>query len=155
MIEIDLKQIPENYGTFKPTAVFVPFKHFLKQENMNLLSTEFFATFQIVTEYSQSQFEDVLGILEKIPHHLTASVCSNDIRFIHDVVSNTVNGVTYTGILSRTTGAPQNHFFGPSGDPRGAGIGTPEAIINTWTCHREVITDVGPLAKDLLFPPPT
>lgn len=23
-------------------------------------------------------------------------------------------------------GAPQNHWFGPAGDPRGAGIGTPE-----------------------------
>ena len=30
---------------------------------------------------------------------------------------------------ARTTGAPQNHWFGPSGDPRAAGIGTPEAII--------------------------
>ena len=122
---------------------------------MKLLSTEFFAPFQIVTEYSHSQLDDILGILEKIPHHLTASVCSNDIQFIHHIVSNTVNGVTYTGILSRTTGAPQNHFFGPSGDPRGAGIGTPEAIINTWTCHREIITDVGPLTTDVTKISPT
>ena len=31
----------------------------------------------------------------------------------------------------RTTGAPQNHWFGPCGDPRSAGIGSPEAIIQT------------------------
>lgn len=41
--------------------------------------------------------------------------------------------------------APQNHFFGPGGDPRGAGIGTPEAIINVWSCHREVVEDFGPI----------
>jgi 1-pyrroline-5-carboxylate dehydrogenase len=55
-----------------------------------------------------------------------------------------VNGTTYTGMKARTTGAPQNHWFGPSGDPRSAGIGTPEAIINTWSSHREIIKDVGP-----------
>lgn len=35
--------------------------------------------------------------------------------------------------------------FGPAGDPRGAGIGTPEAIRLVWSCHREVIQDVGPI----------
>ena len=35
----------------------------------------------------------------------------------------TVNGTTYCGMRARTTGAPQNHWFGPCGDPRGAGIG--------------------------------
>ena len=29
---------------------------------------------------------------------------------------------------ARTTGAPQNHWFGPCGDPRGAGIGTAGSI---------------------------
>ncbi|KFK24134.1 hypothetical protein AALP_AAs67913U000100, partial [Arabis alpina] len=43
-------------------------------------------------------------------------------------IGNTVNGTTYAGLRGRTTGAPQNHWFGPAGDPRGAGIGTPEAI---------------------------
>lgn len=42
---------------------------------------------------------------------------------------------------ARTTGAPQNHWFGPAGDPRGAGIGTPEAIQLVWSCHREIIND--------------
>jgi 1-pyrroline-5-carboxylate dehydrogenase len=134
--------------------VYVPFKHFLEPSNRTLLSTEFFAPFQLVTEYAESQLDQVLEILEYLPHHLTASVCSNDTQFIHKVVSNSVNGVTYTGILSRTTGAPQNHYFGPAGDPRSAGIGTPEAIINMWTCHREIITDVGPLNVTGQLPEP-
>lgn len=54
-----------------------------------------------------------------------------------------MNGVTYVGKWARTTGAPQNHWFGPSNDPRGSGIGTIEAIASTWTCHREIINDFG------------
>jgi 1-pyrroline-5-carboxylate dehydrogenase len=46
---------------------------------------------------------------------------------------------------ARTTGAPQNHFFGPAGDPRGAGIGTPKAIIDTWSCERMINFDYGPI----------
>jgi 1-pyrroline-5-carboxylate dehydrogenase len=42
-------------------------------------------------------------------------------------------------------GAPQWHWFGPAGDPRGAGIGTPEAIKLVWSTHREIITDWGPV----------
>lgn len=34
-------------------------------------------------------------------------------------------------------GAPQNHWFGPAGDPRAAGIGTPEAIKLVWSTHRQ------------------
>ena len=39
-------------------------------------------------------------------------------------------------VVRRTTGAPQNHWFGPAGDPRAAGIGTIEAIRMVWSCHR-------------------
>jgi len=53
---------------------------------------------------------------------------------------------------ARTTGAPQNHWFGPSGDPRSAGIGTPEAITLTWSGHREIIKDVGPLDPNWEIP---
>jgi len=66
-----------------------------------------------------------------------------------------VNGTTYTGIKGRTTGAPQNHWFGPCGDPRGAGIGTPEAILTVWSCHREIIRDIGPIKKDWTTPDAT
>jgi 1-pyrroline-5-carboxylate dehydrogenase len=54
---------------------------------------------------------------------------------------------------ARTTGAPQNHWFGPSGDPRGAGIGTPEAIQVTWSAHREIISDQGPAPEGWSTPP--
>lgn len=64
------------------------------------------------------------------------------------VLANTVNGTTYAGIRARTTGAPQNYWFGPAGDPRAAGIGTPEAIRLVWSCHREIITDVGPISEN-------
>jgi len=39
-------------------------------------------------------------------NHLTAAVVSNDVKFLNYVSSNTINGVTYTGIRARTTGAP-------------------------------------------------
>lgn len=86
----------------------------------------------------------MLDLLERMSHHLTAAVVSNDTGFLQKVLGHTVNGTTYAGIRARTTGAPQNHWFGPAGDPRGAGIGTPEAIRLVWSCHREIIHDVGP-----------
>ncbi len=43
--------------------------------------------------------------------------------------------------------APQQHWFGPSSDPRSAGIHTPEAIKLCWSSHREIIYDYGPVAK--------
>ncbi|MBV05844.1 MAG: hypothetical protein CMD53_00710, partial [Gammaproteobacteria bacterium] len=76
--------------------------------------------------------------------NLTAAIVSNDVLFQQDILGSTVNGTTYTGMRARTTGAPQNHWFGPSGDPRSAGIGTREAIVSTWSSHREIIKDVGP-----------
>ena len=72
----------------------------------------------------------------------------NDVFFQQDLLANTVNGTTYTGMRARTTGAPQNHWFGPGGDPRSAGIGTPEAIINTWSYHREIVKDTGPISNN-------
>lgn len=84
--------------------------------------------------------------------HLTAAIVSNDIQFINYILSNTINGTTYAGIRARTTGAPQNHWFGPSGDPRAAGIGTIESIKQVWSCHREIILDVGPIPKSFTIP---
>jgi 1-pyrroline-5-carboxylate dehydrogenase len=97
-----------------------------------------------VVVYTDKEIGLVKDVLEKITQNLTAAIVSNDAFFQQDLLANTVNGTTYTGMKARTTGAPQNHWFGPSGDPRSAGIGTPEAIINTWSSHREIIKDVGP-----------
>lgn len=75
-------------------------------------------------------------------YHLTAAIVSNDPDFGHKVLGSTVNGTTYLGICARTTGVPQQHWFGPAGDPRAGGIRTVEAIQQTWTCHRGVVVDM-------------
>jgi 1-pyrroline-5-carboxylate dehydrogenase len=82
----------------------------------------------VVTDYRNGDVDTVTEILERMSHHLTAAVVSNDSVFTEKILGSTVNGTTYAGIRARTTGAPQNHWFGPAGDPRGAGIGTAEAI---------------------------
>ena len=96
-----------------------------------------------------------MQILEHMSHHLTAAVVSNDVNFQNEVLGATVNGTTYCGIRGRTPGAPQNHWFGPGGDPRGAGIGTAEAISITWSHHREIILDQGPKPPGWSTPPLT
>lgn len=147
--------IPEIYGAFKPTAVFVPLSEILKSGNFELVTREIFGPFQVVTEYSDDELELVLEACERMNAHLTAAVVSNDPLFLQEVLGRSVNGTTYAGIRARTTGAPQNHWFGPAGDPRGAGIGTPEAIKLVWSCHREIIYDIGPLPKNRALPSAT
>ncbi|KAH6821292.1 aldehyde dehydrogenase 12A1 [Perilla frutescens var. hirtella] len=147
--------IPAVYGAIKPTAVFVPLEEILEEENYDLVTKEIFGPFQVVTEYKHNQLPLVLKALEKMHAHLTAAVVSNDPLFVQDIIGNSVNGTTYVGLRARTTGAPQNHWFGPAGDPRGAGIGTPEAIKLVWSCHREVIYDVGPVSQNWRTPQPT
>ena len=87
-------------------------------------------------------------------NHLTAAVVSGNYQWTNKMLGNTVNGTTYHGVMARTTGAPQNHWFGPSGDPRGAGIGTKEAIQLVWSHHREIVSDVGPVADGWVNPGP-
>lgn len=143
--------IPECYGSFQPTAIFAPLEAFKNKEYYETLTTEMFGPYQIVTQYNDSTLEDVLQILENLDQQLTCGVVSNDMRFQQKVLSRTLNGTTYTGIKARTTGAPQNHWFGPSGDPRGGGIGTFEAIRLVWSCHREIIQDYGEVDKSKLI----
>ena len=131
-------KIPENLGYIEPTAVFVPLEE-INDSNIELVTKEIFGPVQVITSYDD--IDKVINICEKIDDHLTAAVVSNDPKFVNYVLGNTVNGTTYTGEKARTTGAPQNHWFGPCGDPRSAGIGSPEAIIQTWSCHREIIKD--------------
>lgn len=121
-------KIPERYGAWEPTAIFVPLKHFKALKKRKLLTTELFGPFQIITEYGNAQIGNVLDVMESIPDHLTAAVVSNDQHFTEHILGNTCNGTQYEGLRARTTGAPQNHWFGPSGDPRGAGIGTDYAM---------------------------
>lgn len=138
--------IPSCYGAFEATAIQVPLEA-LQGAHFETVSKELFGPFQIVVTYNDRQLPEVLEALERFTHHLTAAVVSADVTFQNLVLASTVNGTTYCGIRARTTGAPQNHWFGPAGDPRAAGIGTPEAIISTWSGHREIIMDQGPLPK--------
>ncbi|EOY21750.1 Aldehyde dehydrogenase 12A1 isoform 3 [Theobroma cacao] len=147
--------IPPIYGALKPTAIYIPLEEILKDDNYELVTKEIFGPFQIITDYKKDQLPMVLDALERMHAHLTAAVVSNDPIFLQGVIGNTVNGTTYAGLRARTTGAPQNHWFGPAGDPRGAGIGTPEAIKLVWSCHREIIYDFGPLPRDWEIPPST
>lgn len=145
--------IPPVYGAFEPTAVHVPLREILRsKESFATATTEIFGPFQVLTEYSDAELPLVLEACERMKAHLTAAVVSNDAHFLQTVLANTVNGTTYAGLRARTTGAPQNHWFGPAGDPRGAGIGTREAIQLVWSCHREIIHDVGPVPATWRLP---
>eukprot|EP00560_Eucampia_antarctica_P001527 CAMPEP_0197833422 /NCGR_PEP_ID=MMETSP1437-20131217/18990_1 /TAXON_ID=49252 ORGANISM="Eucampia antarctica, Strain CCMP1452" /NCGR_SAMPLE_ID=MMETSP1437 /ASSEMBLY_ACC=CAM_ASM_001096 /LENGTH=489 /DNA_ID=CAMNT_0043437481 /DNA_START=291 /DNA_END=1760 /DNA_ORIENTATION=+ len=139
--EIENHDIPDVYGAIQPTAVFVPLKEMLKDEYFDMCATELFAPFQVVTRFGDDEVDLVIEACERMSHHLTAAIVSNDDNFQTKLLANTVNGTTYTGKRARTTGAPQNHWFGPAGDPRGAGLGTPESIKLVWSCHREIIKD--------------
>jgi 1-pyrroline-5-carboxylate dehydrogenase len=133
--------------------VEVPLKSFL--QNFKLCTTELFGPFQIIVSYKDEDLDSIISAINDMEHHLTAGVVSNDVRFLDRVLGQTTNGVTYSGVRARTTGAPQNHWFGPAGDPRGAGIGTKEAILTVWTTHREIVRDYGPVPKDWKLPQPT
>ena len=146
-------KVPEVYGLYEPTAIEVSLKEFIN--NFDLCSTELFGPFQIVVPYKDNEIDSVIDCCNNFSHHLTSGVVSNDVRFLDKVLGQTVNGVTYCGIKGRTTGAPQNHWFGPCGDPRGAGIGSKEALLTVWTTHREIIRDYGPISKDWKVPNPT
>ena len=141
--EIDTHTIPSCYGAVVPTAVDVPLARIMESDEcFKLVTREIFGPFQVIVRWSSdSDLDLVLKICERMDNHLTAAVVSKDPKFVHHVLANTVNGTTYAGIRARTTGAPQNHWFGPAGDPRSAGIGSPEAIQHVWSCHREIIRD--------------
>jgi 1-pyrroline-5-carboxylate dehydrogenase len=143
--------IPDCYGAWQPTAIEVPLAT-LAGSDFDLITTELFGPFQIVVRYGDDDIPSVLNILERLSHHLTAAVVSADVDFQSLVLGATVNGTSYCGMRARTTAAPQNHWFGPCGDPRAAGIGTPESIISTWSGHREIIMDQGSLAPDWAIP---
>jgi 1-pyrroline-5-carboxylate dehydrogenase len=144
--------IPPCYGAWRPTAVRVPLAA-LQGEHFERVTTELFGPFQVVVVYGDGELDAVLAVMERISHHLTAAVVSDDPVFQGRVLGATVNGTTYCGMRARTTAAPQNHWFGPCGDPRAAGIGTPEAIIATWSGHREIIMDQGGLESGWALPP--
>jgi len=151
--ELENHTIPKCYGAVHPTAVFVPFDQI--HDHFDLVTTELFGPFQVITEYPEGTAgEDaVIEMLERNPNHLTAGIVSQDHGFIEKFLANTFVGTTYAGMRARTTAAPQQMWFGPCGDPRSAGIHTPEAIQLVWSGHREVIYDTGAIPSDFVAPP--
>jgi 1-pyrroline-5-carboxylate dehydrogenase len=136
--------IPQCYGALEPTAVYVPWTALTDPRLFPLVTTEIFGPVQVVTDYEHmAQLDEILAAFRRMDAQLTAAIVSEDQRFREHVLARTLNGTTYSGFLARTTGAPQNHWFGPAGDPRAAGIGTREAIRLVWSCHREIIDDIG------------
>jgi 1-pyrroline-5-carboxylate dehydrogenase len=132
--------IPSQYGSFEPTAVFVPLQSIAS--HVDLVTTEVFGPVQVVTTWeSGDDLKLLLDICNTMKHHLTAGVVDNDPDFLNNVLGQTVNGTTYAGIRARTTGAPQWHFFGPCGHPAAGAIGTIEAIRNIWSLNRTIIRD--------------
>jgi len=146
--------IPDRYGSFDATAVFVPIEQAVTDEHFDTVITEIFGPIQVIVEYSDEQTDLVLEMCERMESHLTAAVVSSDNTFINRVAGSTINGTTYVGHRARTTGAPQQHWFGPAGDPRSGGIHTVEAIQQVWSCHREIIVDAIP-PPGFQAPPPT
>ena len=145
--ELEGHSVPSQYGAVEPTAVFLPLETLLASDEAFALATrEIFGPFQVVTSYGEGTTDRVLEAIERMDAHLTAAVVSNDALFVQRILAHSVNGTTYAGLRARTTGAPQNHWFGPAGDPRAAGIGTREAIQVTWSGHREIVTDQGPIS---------
>lgn len=142
--------IPAQYGAVEPTAVRIPIDALLKdEESFKTATTELFGPFQVLVDYKGDELPKVLDAINRMPNHLTAGIVSNEPRFVNEVVGNSVTGTTYAGARARTTGAPVQHWFGPSGDPRAGGIHTKHAIQLCWSSHREVIYDVGPVPPEV------
>merc|ERR1719282_1546145 len=114
--------IPEVYGAVQPTAVRIPIESLKDPAVFKVATTELFGPFQVIVDWKDGQLPLVL--------------------------EGTISGTTYAGMRAKTTAAPQQHWFGPSGDPRAGGIHTPEAIKLCWSGHREIIYDFGPVAAD-------
>ena len=118
--KIDNSNIPSSLGHIQPTAVYIPIEE-INESNIKLVTREIFGPVQIITSYNN--IDKVIDICEKINDNLTEAIVSNNTKYVNYVLGNTINGTTYIGEKARTTGAPQNHWFGPCGDPRSAGIG--------------------------------
>ena len=79
--EIEGHDVPECYGMVEPTAVYVPLDQILKEENFSTVCSELFGPFFVVTSYDDSTLPGVLEACERMSHHLTAAVVSNDSDF--------------------------------------------------------------------------
>jgi 1-pyrroline-5-carboxylate dehydrogenase len=139
--------VNSSYGCYEPTAVLLPFEYFGIVPH-----TELFAPFQVIVPYNDSTIDGVLMYVNSFNDRLTCAIVSNDLMFQQKFLGETNVGTTYVGMRGRTTGAPQNRWFGPGGDPRGGSLGTPESILHVWTFSRVVTYDVGNCYGGELYP---
>lgn len=130
--------IPECYGAFSSTAMFVPIEQIMP--NFKIVTKELFGPFQIITSYNDRSLRLMLATINRMKNHLTAGIVSNNPDFYNYILGRTTNGTTYVGTRARTTGAPEWHHFGPT-SPNSAAIGTRKAIIDVWSQQRGVIFD--------------
>jgi len=84
--------IPAVYGSYEPTAVKVPLKHFRAMKKRNLITKELFGPFCVFVEYGDKDLDYLLEILEELPHHLSAALVTNDPIFSNKVLGETING---------------------------------------------------------------
>ncbi|KAL8455404.1 hypothetical protein Emag_000788 [Eimeria magna] len=147
---------PEGFGLFQPTAIQLPLKLLLEDENARkLATTEVFGPLQVIVEWADGDEASVASLTQQLPHHLTAAVVSRAAHTLQFFLQASGNGTTYAGIRARTTGAPQNHSFGPGGDPRGASIGFRACYFRGFRGLQEIILDQGPIPQGWSLPPPS
>jgi len=53
----------------------------MKEANFKVVTAELFGPFQIVTSYADNEIDTVIEACERMDHHLTAAVVSNDVVF--------------------------------------------------------------------------
>lgn len=126
------------YGYYQPTTVITNVEQLNK--NISYVSTEIFAPIQILSYYNEDDMDIIQSIIQQLPHKLTCAIVTNDVVIQHKLLACSQNGTTYIGLDARTTGTPQNRWFGPGGNPRDGAIGTPEAIRKMWTFPRSIIS---------------
>jgi len=124
---LDGHDIPDCFGAYAATAVQVPLSE-LCGDHFELLTTELFGPFQVVVSYGDDELPAVLELLERMSHHLTAAVVSDDTVFQNKVLGSTVNGTSFCGMRAG-------------------------AITATWSGHREIVSDNAPLPDDWQIPP--
>lgn len=77
--------IPSIYGSYEPTAIFIPLDMIKNQKYNGIATTELFGPFQVVTQYNDASINDVLSVINGFENHLTAGIVSNDIGFLRKV----------------------------------------------------------------------
>merc|ERR1719446_1479090 len=66
--ELSSHTIPKQYGAYLPTAVYIPLQEI--PAHFDLVTTEIFGPFQVVTSFGDGDVDAVLAVLENMSQHL-------------------------------------------------------------------------------------